>query len=465
MHPRPFLLAAALVCVPVFPSSAQDYWTLERIRAQEAADAAGPQGTRPLGVPQYASDPLAQMLQEAQFLVSLQQLQPGSDFGGMKEGETLLDIIQTDNTTESIWVWSRYRLLTGDTQFDANIAAAWEYVRTHPAYAEEGGSGSGGYYRVYNCGWAMVAEPMYRAATGDTAFRNYAIQCAQYVMSNPLGSSNLLTHVQAWAAGALYDFGVETGDGAMRASAVAYGEAMRQRIETTPSILSSESWAMAGGAALWGVLRSTFRENPGGRTWAQTYAPLLDVVDLSGSWRLAHTGWYALGHYEAWKATGDPAFLLDHRTAYDYLVAADGDDDGGIPSTDPLAVGTDESWVSNYLAFMGMELVRPPFSVAVGDDLATVSGGQVWGTTLGIANQRGQQLGGIFMLEVVLPGDLALPWLGPAPLTLNPFQGLSVPSYALLVPNGLPPGEYALRLSAFDVSGLVDSAAAVVQLP
>ena len=452
------LLPAAAACSLALAAGAQDYWTRDKIQAEFLADLAGrgPSGYHeetPAGSPDYVpNDPLAQLLQESQFLVSLQHDVPGPNFGGMEEGEILPNIIQTDNTTESIWVWSRYRQLTGDQQFDQNVADAWIYVMNHPAFLEELGPGPFGYYRIYNCGWALIAEPLYRQVTGDASFLPYAIQCADYVVNNPLSLASDFLNVQitAWAAGALYDFGVEQDNAAYRAAAVAYGDSVRQFAEANPFVLSSELWAMSGGAVLWGVLRSYFRENPGGRTWAKTFGPMTKTIDNSGTWRLAHTGWYALGRYEAWKASAGGGLFRTHREAYDFLVAADGDDDGGIPTTNPSETFADESWVSNYLVFMGSDKTVDGVDAAVADDVVQLTPGGTWDLSLGIGNHDAlAQANPTALLEVLFEGGTPFPVIGPVPLVLIPSQVVAVSSFPIAVPPGVASGNYTARVTAF----------------
>ena len=64
----------------------------------------------------------------ALFLTTLQVTDPGPDFGGMGEAEHLPDIIQTDNTEEAVWIWSRYYELTGDESIIKNTEDAWTYI-------------------------------------------------------------------------------------------------------------------------------------------------------------------------------------------------------------------------------------------------------------------------------------------------------------------------------------------------
>ena len=73
-----------------------------------------------------------QLAEIARFLSVWQVSDSASpDYGGMREGEhpEVQNIIETDNTQESIWIWCRYGQLPGDTTTNRpNVDAAWTYV-------------------------------------------------------------------------------------------------------------------------------------------------------------------------------------------------------------------------------------------------------------------------------------------------------------------------------------------------
>jgi hypothetical protein len=441
----------------------QDYWPLERVAAAAAADRASAGWTLPrLHQPQggslafTANDPLAQFSEAAGFLVPLQVV-GGIESGGMREGEDQLFIVQSDNTAESIWVWSRYRQLTGSTVFDPNVAAAWGYLANFPGWLEEGGAGPFGYYRVYNCAWGLVCEMLYRQVTGDASKLGYANVCANYIQANPLSlaASDLNVQVSAWAAAALYDFAVEQGNAAWKASAAALGNAVRIEAEADPALLATEQWAMSGGTVLYGVLHSWFRENAGGRAWALAYGPLAKSIDEAGEWRLSHTAWYALGKHEAWEASGSSALVGDYRVGVDFLVTTDGDDDGGIPPEVPTAVNGDHSWATSYLAYMGFErrIVDPDGALA--DDVVTLASPGTWDLSIGVTNHD-QVSGRTYLagLDVLLPGGAAFPLVPAFALPVAPQQILYVPSYPVIVPPGVPAGIYQGRLTLIDAASL-----------
>jgi hypothetical protein len=463
-------LHLALLAAAALPASAQDYWPWERILAERTPLSPVPLGeltevrppALPPGTQSYTfNDPRAQMLEESLFLRTLQN--PG---GGMGEAEHLPTLVQTDNTTESIWVWSRYRELTGDTQFDANTALAWQYVMVNPAYLEEGGSGPNGYYRIYNCGWALIAEPAYRRVTGDTSFLGYANACASYVRSNPLNHNAALNAMTAaWAAGALYDFGVEQGDAAARADAVAIGEQLRLKVEAVPLFLGGEDWALSGGTLMWGILRSTFRERAGARSWAAQYAPLLDTWDPDGVWNHASNAWFQLGRLEAWEATADRRFLNTFRSIHDTLLAADTDDDGGIQAESGTPSTVDQSWVSNYLVFMGMDRVEPGYEVAAAGDAVTIAPGETWRVAFSIANHDAlSPLKAWIELELTGPGFGPLLFVGPRGYRLKPGQSLPARQLRIPLPAMGQPGAWRVTIRARDAQGaVIDSAYEEVQ--
>lgn len=436
--------------------SGQDYWTYAKVYRVHHAEQSGSnpfqENFRQAGRSGQRfsfNAPLTQLLEEAIFLTTLQDPGPGLDLGGMQEGEHLRSIVQTDNTTESIWVWSRFRHLTGDNQFDSNIDLAWDYVMNFPAYLEEGGGGSFGYYRIYNCAWALIAEPAYRAATSDTSYLNYARTCADYIRDNPLALQDALNvQVSAMAAVALYEFALEQFSPDWKQTAVNLGNDVRMEVESRNGLLKSEFWAMAGGTIVWGVLGSYFQDNSGGRTWALTYGPMLKEIDPIGQWRLAHTNWYTLGRYAAWKASGDPMFFDTFHTNYAHILNQDMDDDGGIPTWEANVSNQDESWVSNYLAYMGIHNVLEPLDPVLAADQRQVMPGQSLDLSLGLGNHDQ-------VLSAPFSGTL---WAetqgGGGPLQLAPpFQGHLVPAESKYLPNFLldvplhtPATRYWLRL-------------------
>jgi hypothetical protein len=306
-------------------------------------------------------DPLEVFSDAAHFISTLQVLESGDDYGGIMEGESesLMEIVQTDNTSESVWVWSRYRQLTDDAQYDEYVDRSWTYILNHPAYEEEGWDEGSKYYRVYNCGWATRCERKYREVTGDDTYKWYGIAAAEFFLDNPI---NLYASVNngyctAWAVGNVYEYAVDIGDDDMKAEALARAVEVKEWAESNPdSTIGLHSWAMAGGATVWGLDRSYFQAHPGEReAWMTTYAPYMpDTVDSFLGWDNAWKAWFALGHWTAFDGGAGAVYWNKFENLADFLAAEDGDDDGGIPANDDDPDDMDQTWVTSYLAMMCM---------------------------------------------------------------------------------------------------------------
>ena len=307
-------------------------------------------------------------IQIADFIASWQVADPLSpDFGGMMEGETaeLAAIIQTDNTQEAIRVWAHYAAMTGDLErYRENIEAAWTYTMNFPAYSEEGETD---YYRMHNCGWGLVAQMEYETVYGDLTYRDYADSCADFMITHPLSFSQGGTYYQqlhplvaGYAAGTLYQYGQFYSVQAYIDTALVYGEQVMAWIEENPLRLSSnEVWAMSGGTAMWGVVQSVFREDPvAGAAWLETYAPYMDAYFAGpGSWNNSWNIWYAHAHQGIFEITGDSLYMSNAVWMVDTLLYQDYDNDGGIMagSADPDSM--DQTWVSCYTDYMGIEKI------------------------------------------------------------------------------------------------------------
>ncbi len=313
----------------------------------------------------YSYDPLTRYQMCADFITTLQVSDTSAAaYGGMREGEHMLNIIQTDNTSESIWIWSHYYALTGSDDYHDNVDAAWTYCMNYPAYDEEGGDDRvTGYYRVYNCGWALRAEMEYRQVYGDNTYESYADSCASYLCHNflylyyPTGMYRRVNGmIEAWAIGNLYEYGVYTGDPVLVTRAADLADSVRAWAETNPNKFHWKEWAMGGGAVMWGVVKSYFQEYPSGlETWVETYAPYLDTEVDSSDYQNAWRAWAALGQNTASEVLASDVYCAYFKHLADTLVLNDGDSDGGIPVTDPEPDDQDQSWVTNYLGFMCMD--------------------------------------------------------------------------------------------------------------
>jgi hypothetical protein len=331
--------------------------------------------------PEERINPLFELDQIAAFLDLWQEKDPGSpDFGGMIEAEAgpLGNVIQTDNTLEAIWLWSRYTELTGRTTYLQNIADAWTYCETYPAWLEEGSSN--GYYRAHNCAWALTAESAYRAATGDTGFLDHAETAAEWIEAHPLflnSNQKLNALVQGWTSGNLYLYGEELGRADWMTAAVSLGNAVWNDyiLFDPPTLLATETWAMSSGTMVWGLCNSVFRDDPAaGTLWIETYGAFVDTFqtwydnpgdgfDWDNSWNVA----YANAHFAMSEVSGDPVWAEYGDKLTRQLLSYDTDDDGGIPATTQDPVTEDMSWVTSYLGKFGVvRLVGTPRDVDAG---------------------------------------------------------------------------------------------------
>jgi hypothetical protein len=313
----------------------------------------------------YEYDPLARFQMVADFITTLQVSDTSlASYGGMREGEHLMNVIQTDNTSESIWIWTHYYALTGDDDYHDNIDAAWEYCMNHPAYDEEGDDSQvSGYYRRYNCSWALRAEMEYREVYGDATYAAYAESCASYLCHNPLKLRGLVGMyrrlnglIMGWAVGNLYEYGAFVGNPTYTSKAVATADSVRDWVDTNPNKLHWMEWAMEGGSVMWGITNSWFQEYPAGlEAWVDSMAPYLNTEIDSSQYQNAWRGWAALGQHTAGEVLGSSVYMAYFKHLADTLVLNDGDSDGGIPVIDAEPDDHDQSWVTNYLGFMCMD--------------------------------------------------------------------------------------------------------------
>jgi hypothetical protein len=327
----------------------------------------------------YEYDALARFSMAADFITTLQVDDTSSAaYGGMREGEHLLSIIQTDNTSESIWMWTHYYDLTGDDTYHDNIDAAWEYCMNNPAYDEEGGDApKTGYYRRYNCAWALRAEMEYRRVYGDSTYAWYGDSCASYLCHNPLilkmsyGIYRKLNGlIMGWAVGNLYEYGTYVGNPVFTSKAVATADSVKGWADSNPNKFHWMEWAMEGGALMWGLVNSYFQEYPAEmETWVGSMAPYLNAEIDSSEYQNAWRGWAALGQFTAGEVLDSPVYNGYFTHLADTLVLNDGDSDGGIPVIDAEPDDHDQSWVTNYLGFMCMDKMLVISGLARGDGI------------------------------------------------------------------------------------------------
>lgn len=329
------------------------------------SDVTGPAG-RPLPPDLGPFNYLREFDQIAAFLARWQVSNPSlPTYGGMIEAESgeLGGVIQTDNTLEAIWVWSRYRELTGRTTYDANVAAAWVYCLRYPAWLEEGATGED-YYRVHNCAWALTAVLQYQAATGDMSYAGHAETCALYIRTHSLNLSvadgwaqRLNAFCKGWAAGNLYLYGEATGNAAYLDHGLLQGQDVLNWLNVAPlTRLRYEYWAMSAGTCVWGVCNSVFRADPAAdAAWIALNGAYLDVwqdwyntvgYDWDGAWNVAN----ANGQFAMSDLAGPEPWYGNGVRVTDALLSLDTDDDGGIKAETIDPATEDMCWVSSYLA-------------------------------------------------------------------------------------------------------------------
>ncbi len=351
-------------CVVVSLVFATRFWTSEELELH-SKEPKGP------AVFQYEVDQfrgnwqswsyIHEFFQTAAFIANMQvddSLDP--EYGGIIEGEDALNIVETDNTQEAIWVWSRYYQLTGDTTYFENLRRAWIYVMNHPAYLEEGGDSD--YYRVWNCGLALFCEQIYRTTFNDTTYSWYADTCVEYMYAHPLPFDQptyqmLHPKVTSLAAGMLYQYGKEQNNQVYQDTALAYGDRVKAWIEANPATnINNEQWAMSGGTAVWGICRSVFDDDTAaGITWLGTYIPYMKYYQPTGQWNNSWNIWYANAYNGAARILDNSTYVDYHHSLTDTLLVQDYDDDGGVPPTSTWGPNQDHAWVSTYMVFMGFE--------------------------------------------------------------------------------------------------------------
>ncbi|MFZ1948386.1 MAG: hypothetical protein WAW06_12625 [bacterium] len=359
------LVAFAVLAVPIV-ALATPYVPSDQPSAfQGSEEWLAPRAPAPRAMLSY--DPLTRYAMVAQFITTLQVADTSSaDYGGMREGEHMLNVIQTDNTSESIWIWSHYYRLMGVDPYNANVAAAWDYCMSHKAYNEEGDDDPAtGYYRRYNCAWALRAVMEYQDVYGDATYAAYGDSCASYLCHNPMivnypaGAARRLNGmIMSWAVGNLYEYGQFRSNPTFVAKAVATADTVKAWVDNNLNKFHWKEWAMEGGAVMWGIVHSTFADDPTGlEAWVAAGAPYLDteVDPTAGAYQNAWRAWAALGQSTATEVLDSPTYGAYFEHLADTLVANDGDLDGGIPVLESDTDLQDQSWVTNYLGFMCMD--------------------------------------------------------------------------------------------------------------
>lgn len=364
---RPHLLLTLLpAALAFFSTTALATQPLPDSELHASPNITGPRGG-PVEWPTARINYMFELDQLAAFMDTWQEDTPGANFGGMIEAEAgpLGGVIQTDNTLEAIWVWSKYTEITGRTTYLQNIADAWIYCQNFPPWLEEGPVA--GYYRAHNCAWALTAEIAYRQATGDTSFLTYAQTSADWIVAHPLNitqSQRLNAFVQGWTSGNLYLYGEERGNAGWMNSALTLAQAVKGFIDFNPTAnLALENWAMSSGTMVWGICNSLYRANPiAGALWISGHGGLVDTFqswydvpadsfDWDNSWNVA----YLNAHFAMYDVTGDPQWFTNGENLTRQLLSYDdADDDGGIQGTTQDPNTEDMSWVSCYLTKFGV---------------------------------------------------------------------------------------------------------------
>jgi hypothetical protein len=307
-----------------------------------------------------------------------------ANFGGIIEAEHMPTTIETDNTQEAIWIWSRWYQLTGRDDYRTNIRRAWHYVLNFPAYRE---NVPYPWYAVWNCGLGFFAEMKYREVYADSTYLPYADSCRRYCFATPLNfaANGLHGNVTALAAGMMYRYAVERASPAMRDTALAYGNRVKTWVEQMPSRLRTGNWAMSGGTLLWGLCNSIWRDDTiAGKAWLAVYADSVPYFMPSGQWNCSWNIWDANAFRAAGEITHVPRYGQYHQRLTDTLLGRDLDDDGGIPATWTDPQTQDQTWVSTYLDFMGMDRFTEP----------------IYDTDAGVVD-----IAGIDPARIYLPGD------------------------------------------------------------
>jgi hypothetical protein len=292
-----------------------------------------------------------------------------ADFGGIIEAEHMLTTIESDNTHEAIWIWSRWYELTGRDDYGENIRRAWIYLKNFPAFREHGGVPSQTWYAIWNCGLGFMTEAEYRRAYGDSSFLAYADTCRSFYIENPLTNTAALDYfVTSQSSGMAMEYAREMTDTVLHDSALARGQRVKTWIEAgAASRLGSQSWAMCGGTAFWGIVHTVGKEDTAaGKLWIQTYGDSLPGFYPTGLWNCSHNIWLANACRASAELSHDTLSWMMHQYLADTLLMRDTDDDGGIPATwtDPDTM--DQTWVSTYLDFMGMDVfVTPTYNTDV----------------------------------------------------------------------------------------------------
>ncbi len=324
-------------------------------------------------VPEIRTSYPADMANACQFVADWQLYDTDSaEHGGIIEAETgeLRSVIQTDNTQESVIIWSIYKTLFRSDIYDSNTSLSLGYVRRFPAYNEETDEYSF-YYPVWNCGLALLMVIEYTNATSDSSLLAYGDSCAEFLIDSilPLDTPwrlyNLLhCYVTAFSAGCLMIYGDYRDNSDYMTNAEFLGARAKDWASAHPdTAYGAQIWAMSSGTLVWGLLNSYFVRHPAEiEEWLEEYVRprlpeivppphVFDPYIWDNSWNI----WYANGYRALVRFAPDTIWWRRFVSLVDYLIIQDTDDDGGIPSSAVHGDTMDMSWVTTYLVFMGID--------------------------------------------------------------------------------------------------------------
>ena len=271
--------------------------------------------------------------------------------------------IETDNTQEAIWIWSRWHELAGRDDYHQNILRAWTYVKNNPAFRENNGDPSQIWYAIWNCGLGFMAEAEYRHAYGDSSHLAYTDTCRSFYIANPLQNASPQDNfITSQSSGMAMEYARSRGDAVLHDTALARGHRIKAWIEASATTrLGTQAWAMCGGTAFWGIVHTVCKDDTvAGKQWVATYQESLPGFYPTGNWNCSHNIWLANAYRASAELGHDTLDWMIHHYLVDTLLMHDHDDDGGIPATwtDPDTM--DQTWVSSYLDFMGMDVFVTP---------------------------------------------------------------------------------------------------------
>jgi len=424
-----------------------------------------------LPAPNDHIDFMAELTAICQFLDQYQVKESEDpEFGGMIEDEYRTGddrIVQTDNTQESIFVWSRYHELTGAVTFDQNVTDAWTYCQAFPAWEEEGTSE---YYRVWNCGWGLRCTMQYSQTYDDDTYTSYAETCANYIIDHAddlpfeasppgVGIRNALT--LSWSTWNLFAYANLTSNETYRMHAQDYAARVKTWIEADSEHLNKIAWALSGGVAASCVLDVLFHDDPAGAiAWFESHLLQMNTYynpeDYNPeSWIMAWNSWQALAQNALWRTT----HLFPHRrTTFlqsDHIRSFDTDADGGVPAHPDKPDTEDETWVSTYIVLMGFGKIEAPPDLRLTMNSTQIHAGDAMETNLQIYGPGLDETIDLYILLEIAgqflfyPSFTTDPTSIPLPVPLDfdlaEWIGLTdwVPIFSISAwPDGVPPSDF-----------------------